>query len=71
MVHGEKDVLVAPPPPETVQDLEENVRQIILRDSLHFPMLDAATKFHRLVRDFLDSDPASLVLKDEWKRRSR
>jgi pimeloyl-ACP methyl ester carboxylesterase len=54
-----------------VQDLEQNVRQIVLRDSLHFPMLDEAAKFHRLVRDFLESDLASLVLKDEWKRRSR
>lgn len=71
MVHGEKDTLVALPPPEAVHGLEENVRQIVLRDSLHFPMLDEAAKFHRLVRDFLDSDLASLVLKDEWKRRSR
>ena len=71
MVHGEKDALVAPPPPEAMQDLEENVRQIVLRDSQHFPMLDEAAKFHRLVRDFLESDLASLVLKDEWKRRSR
>jgi pimeloyl-ACP methyl ester carboxylesterase len=71
MVHGEKDALIAPPPHEAVQDLEENVRQIVLRDSLHFPMLDEAAKFHRLVRDFLESDLASLVLKDEWKRRSR
>jgi pimeloyl-ACP methyl ester carboxylesterase len=71
MVHGEKDALVAPSSPEAVQDLEQNVRQIVLRDSLHFPMLDEAAKFHRLVRDFLESDLASLVLKDEWKRRSR
>ena len=71
MVHGEKDALVAPSSPEALQDLEQNVRQIVLRDSLHFPMLDEAAKFHRLVRDFLESDLASLVLKDEWKRRSR
>ena len=71
MVHGERDALVAPSSPEAVQDLEQNVRQIVLRDSLHFPMLDEAAKFHRLVRDFLESDLASLVLKDEWKRRSR
>jgi pimeloyl-ACP methyl ester carboxylesterase len=71
MVHGDKDPLIGPPPLEAVQDLEDNIRQIALRDSLHFPMLDEAAKFHRLVRDFLESDPASLVLKDEWKRRSR
>jgi len=71
MVHGEKDQLVMAPPPEAVQDLEDNVRQIALRDASHFPMLDEAAKFHRLVRDFLESDLSSLVLKDEWKRRSR
>jgi len=71
MVHGEKDQLITAPSPETVQDLEDTIRQIALRDSSHFPMLDEAAKFHRLVRDFLESDLASLVLKDEWKRRSR
>jgi len=71
LVHGEKDQLVAPPAPDAIDGLDENVRQIALKDSTHFPMLDEATRFQRLLRDFLESDLASLEIKDEWKRRSR
>lgn len=47
------------------------IRQIGLKDSMHFPMLDEAARFHRLLRDFLEGDLASLELKEEWKRRAR
>jgi pimeloyl-ACP methyl ester carboxylesterase len=71
VVHGEKDTLVTPPSPDAFQDLEDNVRHIAFKDSMHFPMMDEAAKFQRLLRDFLESDLVSLELKDEWKRRSR
>jgi pimeloyl-ACP methyl ester carboxylesterase len=71
MVHGEKDPLVAPPPSDAIQGMDDNIRQIMLKDSMHFPMMDEAPKFQRLLRDFLESDLASLELKDEWKRRTR
>jgi len=71
VVHGEKDQLVAPPVADAFEDMEGIVRHIPFRDSMHFPMMDEAAKFHRLVRDFLEGDLNSLELKDEWKRRSR
>ena len=71
IVHGDKDQLITPPPPDAVDGVEENIRQLSLKDSLHFPMLDEATKFQRLLRDFLDGGLASLELRDEWKRRTR
>lgn len=71
IVHGDKDAIIAPPAPDALQDLENNIRHIGFKDSMHFPMIEEAAKFQRLVRDFLESDLASLELKDEWKRRSR
>jgi len=87
IVHGERDTLVTPPSADTgpaflpvptqarvsgaVQGADEFIRQIGLKDSMHFPMLDEAARFQRLLRDFLDGDLASLELKEEWKRRAR
>jgi hypothetical protein len=36
-------------------------------------MLDEATKFTRLLKDFLDieTDLSALELKEEWRRRTR
>jgi len=71
IVHGEKDTLITPPSLDAISDLEDTARQISLKDSLHFPMLDEATKFQRLLRDFLEGGLDSLELRDEWKRRAR
>jgi pimeloyl-ACP methyl ester carboxylesterase len=71
IVHGEKDTLITQPSLEALSDLEDTARQISLKDSLHFPMLDEATKFQRLLRDFLEGGLDSLELRDEWKRRAR
>ena len=71
IVHGDKDAIIAPPATDALQDLETNIRHIGFKDSMHFPMIEEAAKFQRLGRDFLESDLASLELKDEWKRRSR
>jgi pimeloyl-ACP methyl ester carboxylesterase len=71
IVHGEKDLLIIPPSLEAISDMEDTARQISLKDSLHFPMLDEAAKFQRLLRDFLEGGLDSLELRDEWKRRQR
>ncbi len=71
LVYGDKDSLVAQPSSDAVQASGPHIRQISLKDSTHFPMIDEATKFQRLLRDFMESDLTSLELKDEWKRRSR
>ncbi len=72
LVYGSKDTLVAPLTAEDLRELDGNVRPIGLNDSGHFPMLDEAHKFQRLLRDFLDARPEdlkALALKEEWRRR--
>jgi len=73
MVHGEKDPFIAPISPDLMRMPDKNVKPITLSDSKHFPMLDEAPKFQRLLKDFLEADPddlASLALKEEWRRRT-
>ena len=75
LVHGERDPLIAPPPDGALQILGGNVRRIGLDDSRHFPMLEEAAKFDRLLADFLSlrsgEDLRDLGLKEEWVRRVR
>ncbi len=72
LVYGNKDTFVTPLTNDDLRELDGNVRPIGLADSGHFPMLDEASKFQRLLRDFLDTkaeDLGALALKDEWRRR--
>ena len=70
-VYGEKDNLVDPAQAKLLEDMAGNIRSITLPESRHFPMLDEASKFHRLLRDFLATDDLeSLKLKEEWRRRT-
>lgn len=70
-VYGEKDNLVDPAQARLLESTTSNIRSIILPESRHFPMLDEASKFHRLLRDFLMTDDLkSLTLKEEWRRRT-
>lgn len=73
VVYGEKDDMVDPGPTRQLNGDWQNVRPIGLSDSKHFPMLDEATKFNRLLQDFLDvqGDLSGLELKEEWRRRTR
>jgi hypothetical protein len=52
-----------------------NVHQVVLEESGHFPMLDAADTFNRMLIDFLALDrgvsPRSIRPKEEWRRRMR
>ncbi len=72
LVYGNKDPFVTPLTNDDLRDLDGYVRPIGLNDSGHFPMLDEASKFQRLLRDFLDARPedlSALALKEEWRRR--
>ncbi len=72
LVSGNKDSFIAPLAPDEVASLDNNVRAIGLSDSGHFPMLDEASKFQRLLRDYLETRPSdlgALALKEEWRRR--
>lgn len=75
VVHGQSDPAIQMTTDERILAMSENVHQIILEDSGHFPMLDESTKFHRLMADFLalesGESPRQLQLKEEWKRRVR
>lgn len=73
LVHGEKDPFITPPPQDLIQISDKNVKPITLADSRHFPMLDEAAKFQRLLKDFLETKPedlGTLALKEEWRRRT-
>ena len=72
-VYGEKDDIVDPSPIQALNGDWDNIRLIGMANSKHFPMLDEAAKFNRLLRDFLDveDDLSVLELKEEWRRRHR
>ncbi len=70
-VYGEKDNIVDPAQARLLENTARNIRSITLPGSRHFPMLDEASKFHRLLRDFLVTDDlGSLTLREEWRRRT-
>jgi pimeloyl-ACP methyl ester carboxylesterase len=75
LVYGEKDPMIVPPDEAALAGLDGNVHSIGLEESRHFPMLDEAAKFNRLLADFLSlpsgESLTSLGLKEEWRRRVR
>ncbi len=75
LVYGDQDPVVTTPEPAKLADFSELTHQISFPESGHFPMLDEANKFNRLLMDFLALDsgdsPRKLQLKEEWKRRVR
>ena len=75
LVYGEKDTLVTPPDNGLMEALTNNVHSVELEESRHFPMLDEAAKFNRLLVDFLTLKSGeslmNLELKEEWQRRVR
>lgn len=75
VVYGEKDPLIAPPADGWLEGLNGNVHSLGLEDSRHFPMLEEAAKFNRLLADFLalksGESLLNLELKEEWRRRVR
>lgn len=72
LVHGEKDLAVAPPADDWFNGGRPNLHRISFEGGNHFPMLDDPAKFNRLLADFLEAkDIMGLELKEEWKRRIR
>jgi len=74
-IYGQNDPLVGVPPEDLLSDLPELGHWLIFEQSGHYPMLDEARKFNRILLDFLALDsaesPRQLQLKEEWKRRVR
>jgi pimeloyl-ACP methyl ester carboxylesterase len=73
IIYGEKDQVIDPEPVRALNEPRPNLRPIGLAESKHFPMLEEANKFNRLLKDFLEAgdDLSGLMLKEEWKRRTR
>jgi pimeloyl-ACP methyl ester carboxylesterase len=75
LVYGANDPSLPPPSPEHTLTFGPNVHQVVLAESAHFPMLDAAAAFHRLLIDFLafetGASPRGLEPREEWRRRVR
>lgn len=75
LVNGQNDLAITPPDLNEVISLPENTHAVAFEQSGHFPMLDEASKFNRLLVDFLSlpsgESPRQLQLKEEWKRRVR
>jgi pimeloyl-ACP methyl ester carboxylesterase len=75
LVYGEKDSLITKPEDGLMSYLTNNVHSVELEDSRHFPMLDEAATFNRLLVDFLALKSGetikNLELKEEWRRRVR
>lgn len=72
-VYGEKDDMIDPTPARELNGSWPNIRPIGMPESRHFPMLEEAARFNRLLQDFLDmqQELSNLELKDEWRRRTR
>lgn len=74
-VYGQNDPAIQPPSTEKQTSLSHMMHQVTLEGSGHFPMLEEAQIFNRLLIDFLalesGSSPQELQLKEEWKRRVR
>jgi len=74
LAYGEKDIVVAQPQPEWLANAGDNVRTIVLPNARHFPMLEDAPIFARLLGDFLEvknaQELAALTVKEEWRRRT-
>ena len=74
-VHGQNDPAISLPGTDVLAALPENTHLVVFDVSGHFPMLDEANKYNRLLADFLalpaGESPRQLQLKEEWKRRLR
>jgi pimeloyl-ACP methyl ester carboxylesterase len=75
LVYGQNDPAVQPPASEILDSMPEQSHTVFFEQSGHFPMLEEATKYNRLLGDFLTlssgETPRQLQLKEEWKRRIR
>lgn len=74
-VYGTNNPALPLPTQEKTDALPQHMHQVNLEGAGHFPMVDNATQFNRLLTDFLALDsgasPRELQLKEEWKRRVR
>lgn len=74
LVYGQNDPAISIPP-FTPDNSPYNMHMVVLEQAGHFPMLEDAARFNRLLTDFLALEsgitPRELQMKEEWKRRVR
>ncbi len=74
-VYGTNNPALPLPAQDKTDALPLHMHQVNLEGAGHFPMVDNATQFNRLLTDFLALDsgasPRELQMKEEWKRRVR
>ena len=71
---GGHDRLLPLPNDYVLNRLDERgeLKLIVMDNAHHYPMLDEAAQFTRLLKEFLEApDISSLELKEEWRRRTR
>lgn len=75
LVAGGQDQVVQLPPGEhgRLQNPDQNCFAVTLEECNHFPMLQEAVKFNRLLLDFIHADDSvtELTPKEYWQRRVR
>ncbi len=77
LLHGEADTFLPPPSESLVQRINRGKPSgyflPLIEPTLgHFPMLEVAAKFNRLLVDFLEApDLSNVQFKDQWKRTIR
>lgn len=75
LVYGQNDPAIQTPAADNSINLPHMMHHIALDGSGHFPMIDEASRFNRLMTDFMalgsGVSPRELQLKEEWKRRVR
>lgn len=71
-IYGAGDNVVSPSEADFLDHKTPSIKAIIMEGTRHFPMLDDASKFNRLLKNFLrlDEDLQSLQVKEEWRRRT-
>ncbi|MDF1512305.1 MAG: alpha/beta hydrolase [Anaerolineae bacterium] len=73
LVNSREDPVITAPDESTLLQFGDNIFAYIFENAQHFPMLDEASKFNRLLRDFLmyKDNWDAIKVKSEWKRRMR
>jgi pimeloyl-ACP methyl ester carboxylesterase len=75
LVYGQNDPSLLVPLLDHSGSPGSNLHQVNLEDSGHFPMIESAGRFHRILTDFLALDaglsPREMQVKEEWRRRVR
>lgn len=73
IIYGDKDMVVDSRYLHALKDFKASIKALCLRGAQHFPMLEEAGKFNRLLKEFLalGVELDKLEFKEEWRRRIR